>query len=443
MCEGLQREDKGVSMMEYVYSISSDIIEIIAITMPYYLFFQSDLMKNKIEIVLFYALSVVCVCFDYLVLGARLPNVYLMCLIFLFLLGMKRFWKNLLYFLIIIMIETLFCGYTLTVLYLLSGVAFEANARNSMTLLATIVFPVCQIILWGICKVRKLDIHQFLLTTQQKIALIIALFSNAFIIGLFNKFMQKERFSYELFLSILFYFLFFVLFFYVFVFLQARSSWKNEQLRQEQMRYETVTRAQESYLNFVIKRDDELRKFRHDIRAHMIIMKDLVEQDKNEEVLKYIEDVEMLSQRNHMQHTSGCTTIDAVVNELFDRMESRHIQFTMDGCLQNLSEELSFEVSICIYNLLLNAIEACEKMENPDKQIDLVLKQYQQKSYICVKNSCENMEDAEDIKDLKTTKEDCENHGFGSRNVKEIAQKHKGKVVYSVKDNRFICELIL
>lgn len=429
--------------MDFVYLILSDIIEIIAITMPYYLFLQADFMKNKIEIVLFYVLSVVFVCFDYLVLGARLPNVYIMCFIFLFLLGTKKIWKNLLYFFIIIMIETLFCGYTLTIIYLLSGVAFEANARNSMTLLATIVFPVCQIILWGICKIRKLDIHQFLLTTQQKIVLIVALFSNAFIIGLFNRFMQKERFSYDLFLNILFYFMFFVLFFYVFVFWQARLAWKNEQLRQEQMCYETVTRAQETYLDFVIKRDDELRKFRHDIRAHMIIMRNLVEQDKNKEALKYIEEVETLSQSNRMKHSSGCTTIDAVVNELYNRMENEHIQFTMDGCLQSLSEELSFEVSICIYNLLLNAIEACEKMEKSDKQINLSLKQYQQKLYICVKNTCENMKDAEDIRDLKTTKEDRENHGFGSRNVKEIVQKHQGKVVYSVKDSRFVCELIM
>jgi len=59
------------------------------------------------------------------------------------------------------------------------------------------------------------------------------------------------------------------------------------------------------------------------------------------------------------------------------------------------TEIIAITMPYLYYNLILNAIEACE-----------------------------NMDDADDIRDLSTWKADYKNHGYGSRNVREIVQKH-------------------
>lgn len=120
------------------------------------------------------------------------------------------------------------------------------------------------------------------------------------------------------------------------------------------------------------------------------------------------------------------------------------IKFCCESYLEEIfKEDRVFDISICMYNILLNAIEALEKLRTEEKNINVEIKEYQKKVYIKISNKCNICGDKEDIKELITDKKDVCNHGIGSKSIADIVKKNDGKVIYSVKNGWFITELLI
>lgn len=224
---------------------------------------------------------------------------------------------------------------------------------------------------------------------------------------------------------------------------QGQTMRKNMEMEKNEAKYDYLLKAQEQHINNVIKRDEELRKFRHDIRAHMIVMRDLVEHKKWEQLTAYMNQVEKNTEQNGINYYTGNSTVDAVINDLKTRMEQDEIEFKINGTLALREEIEIFDLCNCIYNLLLNAIEACEKLDNTERKIHMDFANFQKKTYIKVNNRCLTMKEDNDIKELVTDKEDKENHGLGTKNVLETVQKYNGNVTYSTKSGWFTAEIII
>lgn len=434
--------------MSYIIEkILCDFTEIVAITMGLQFIINFSMIAGKKKLVALYYMVVLCfiVCnqlfFSENILLQR--EVYFLSLSFILIGNWKDLKTNFIWHLIICLAESLVCGYVGLAILIVYGKKFPDISGDGISFLITLVFPLIELAYWSIHKLLKKELNCYILTNLQKGMLLISFFCNMIVTIIIMWSIQYQEFSFKNYLIQFLFFLVFSLLFVIFMLFQAKSAWKNQKLLEEQTNYERVTKAQESYLNYVIKRDDDLRKFRHDIRAHMIILSDMIDKNQNYEAGQYLKKIEEIVKVNLMKQSSGNITLDAVLNNLYEQIENNSIKFQIDGLLQNISQELSFDLSICIYNLLLNAIEACERMKDNDREILLELKQYQQRLYIRVKNSCENIENAEDIQQLNTSKVDRKNHGYGSRNVKEIVQKYQGRVVYSVKDNYFISEILM
>lgn len=144
-----------------------------------------------------------------------------------------------------------------------------------------------------------------------------------------------------------------------------------------------------------------------------------------------------------MNYYTGNSTIDAVINDLKTRMEQEEIKFEIDGILVLREEIEIFDLCNCIYNVLLNAIEACEKLEKTERKIHMNFANFQNKIYIKVNNRCLSTKEEHDIKELITEKEDKENHGLGTKNVLETVQKYNGNVTYSTKSGWFTAEIVI
>lgn len=217
---------------------------------------------------------------------------------------------------------------------------------------------------------------------------------------------------------------------------------KNKILTKEKEEYNYLLKKQEEYLNLVIKRDEDVRKFRHDLNAHLVILEDLLNKKDIEEANNYINKIKNNTSMKSKGKTSN-SVINAIINDFTNRLDEDKIEFKLDFNVGIINHEKNFDIAICIYNLLLNAIEACEKLDVNNRKIIISMEQIDSKFYFKQKNSCGITHNIEKVTKLKTSKNDKKRHGYGLKNVEEIVKKYNGKISYSVKEKFFYTELLL
>lgn len=172
------------------------------------------------------------------------------------------------------------------------------------------------------------------------------------------------------------------------------------------------------------EQERKIAKIRHDYKNHVITGLSLL---KNGETLraqeyfsKYID--QELSKVQVYVDTSNAL-VNAVVNEKFRLCYQKGI--TAEAEISFVEQKID-DIDLCavLFNLLDNAIEACEKL---DKERSLKLVIFQHKAYLVVRvenTSGDNV--LENNPSLKTTKADKAHHGLGVRIVKDIVKKYNG-----------------
>ena len=200
----------------------------------------------------------------------------------------------------------------------------------------------------------------------------------------------------------------------------------------------------EEKLSVQKQNSDKLQKIRHDIRNHLINAKLLIENNDIDNADMLLNDI--IGQTDNItlsiSQSTGNNIIDTIVAFKATVCENRNISFEYE--LDVLPElEIDYaDISSVISNLIDNAIEAAEKTEKPY----IMLKIYTHGSYvnIFVKNTYNGKISADDEHNsLATTKKDVDSHGYGTRIIKEIAEKYDGNYSWKESDTFFIANVLL
>ena len=351
--------------------------------------------------------------------------------------------ENIISFVYVALIESLSYAISVYVLSLMRGYNVSERDGSGLSILCLAIFPICVIVYYIIERFVFHGKIRILLFKEHKITLLISLICSDFVMAIHLLMLSNNHNMQQRMIVSGISFVCVSIIYLVSIIWQGQAIWKNKKLQEEQIMYNYLTKSQQQYLDYIIKRDDDLRKFRHDIRAHMIIMRDMARKEDFCSLLSYIDEVENITQRNQTQHFTGNSTVDAIINDLKNIMDQQNIDFQVKGQMILKSEEKIFDISICVYNVLLNAVEACGKLEIKDRVIRFDIEQYQKKLYLKVSNRCDSERNVEKITELKTDKSDQVNHGLGSKNVQQIVRKNNGKVLYSIKKSWFITEILI
>lgn len=109
----------------------------------------------------------------------------------------------------------------------------------------------------------------------------------------------------------------------------------------------------------------------------------------------------------------------------------------------------AFDIGIILNNLLDNAIEACEKLEQEQRYINLTLKKKNHFLLIEVENSFDGKVIWEDggIVPMTTKQSDLPDilmeHGIGLKNVKDVADHYLGDMDIKIKNDVFKVTVML
>lgn len=224
-------------------------------------------------------------------------------------------------------------------------------------------------------------------------------------------------------------------FYFVFVLLFYGELQKQEKVQKERDLIDMQFRLAQKEFTSLRELQENAASYRHDMRHHIHLLQALAENGKLEEIKKYLNtahsDIESITPSRYCQNE----TINLILSGFAYKASRAGIHLTIDV---NLPESLPFsdtELSSLLSNALENAIQASEEIpETKDRIINLRLFSKNNKLCIDIRNRYSSEVKFKD--DLPLTEKD--GHGFGTKSMVNIVEKHGGVYQFSVKDGWFL-----
>ena len=186
---------------------------------------------------------------------------------------------------------------------------------------------------------------------------------------------------------------------------------------------ESIKKMTEHYIQLGEK-ETELRKFRHDIKNHMLVLISLINERKNEEAIKYIEGMSVLIEKTKPRFDSGNYIADAIINSKYILAESNNINLNLSGFI--VSEEIeNIDMVILLSNLLDNAIDGCKEIEG-NKEINIYSVISKGVWTLTVENPIDKKVEINNAGRGDTTQEDKKLRGYGLISIEGVAKKYGG-----------------
>lgn len=194
---------------------------------------------------------------------------------------------------------------------------------------------------------------------------------------------------------------------------------------------------QEQHYHYLENREKETKSFRHDMRSHLYILDQLLEEGNAKEAKKYLQKMFAVVDAPHHHANIGNPIVDAILTHYLSICEQRKIQFEIKGHMPVTCELPAFDLCTIFSNLLQNAVEAVEACEK--KIIFLQFRYDDDNIYIYLENTYTDLQ--YENGDLVSTKGD--DHGYGINNIKRGVEHCGGMIEYEALEDKFMTFLEL
>ncbi len=191
---------------------------------------------------------------------------------------------------------------------------------------------------------------------------------------------------------------------------------------------------QKSYYQTLLKKEDDTRRFRHDIENHLLCLDELAGQGDIARLKQYLHNMSgQIKKIRNMLYTTGNTFVDVILNDKIEQLE-KEATITVRGIFPPKLNLLEMDICTIFSNLFQNAVEEINQQE--EGWLKVVVQSGKQYTEIVIQNSARG-EITLDKNGLPyTVKDNKKNHGLGLQNVKAAVEKNNGRlIIYSKRDS--------
>lgn len=194
------------------------------------------------------------------------------------------------------------------------------------------------------------------------------------------------------------------------------------------------------YYSELNRKDNELRKFRHDVKNMLLVLQSMVEDGKSAQALDYMKQMGAMYQKTAKLYDTGNFIADALLSTKAQMAADRHTRIIMNGRIPTESVE-DVDMVILLSNLLDNALEACAQV---DGEKEIVINSALSESLWCIE-VCNPVRKDVVIhgNHIETSKEHKETHGFGLLNIERTAKQYDGMLKLSCERQIFTAKVTL
>lgn len=174
----------------------------------------------------------------------------------------------------------------------------------------------------------------------------------------------------------------------------------------------------------------------HDIKRHLITIKDFADAGDNQRIKDYIDNLYGEYQIKHLKKYSENKLINVIVNRFVNTAKEAGVDFNCDIRNVDFSKIPDSGLTTILDNLLENAIEASKT--SSEKFVELSIKESNENFIvISVRNSCASRPEYKDG-EIVTSKKNKDIHGFGIKSVSRVAKSLGGSVNNTFDENKMI-----
>jgi len=216
----------------------------------------------------------------------------------------------------------------------------------------------------------------------------------------------------------------------------AKTEQESTIYRQQARFYDTYLQEKEaSYLHG--------KTLEHDQKQHLIYLLNALEEEKVKEGISYLQhmlkdvSVDKVIRSNNL-------VVDALLNYTSEQMRKSQIELV--ASIEVPARVSIADVDFCIVlgNLLTNAIEATQQVEDTQRVIDLTIRYKAGNNlYIRVENPYENALKTKGVGRLASTKESDQERGFGIYSARQVAERYDGALHIKTHEGKFVVEALL
>ena len=175
--------------------------------------------------------------------------------------------------------------------------------------------------------------------------------------------------------------------------------------------------------------------YRHDMRHHISLLQSLAAEERIEEIKEYLRtaqsDIDTITPIRFCENE----TVNLILSAFAAKAKQSEILLTVET---NLPCSLPFsDTELCslLSNALENSTQASEKIADSNKRY-INLRIYSKNNKLCIDIRNSYQIEPIFIQGFPISKE--QGHGFGTKSIAHIVEKHGGVFRYSVKDGCFI-----
>lgn len=225
------------------------------------------------------------------------------------------------------------------------------------------------------------------------------------------------------------------IFYFVFVLLYYAETQKQASLQRERDMLDTQFRLAQTEFASLRQLQQNAATYRHDMRHHFALLQGLASKGYLEEIKEYLRIAQ--SDMDAITPLRFCDneTVNLILSAFVAKAKQSNILLMTEAILPELLPFSDTELCSLLSNVLENAIHACEHISDSKERL-IKLRIYSKNNKLCI--DIRNRYQTEPIfhQGIPVSKE--QGHGFGTKSMAFIVEKHGGVCQFSVKDGWFI-----
>ena len=184
------------------------------------------------------------------------------------------------------------------------------------------------------------------------------------------------------------------------------------------------------YVEEAKTRYDETKSFRHDIRNHIAVVKNLLQSGKLEEAVSYVEDMDDMAEKMSFPCSTNNPVVDVLVGNKLEIAKSMGIDVDCSLLLPYPCSLKDIDICIILSNALDNAIQAVKRLDaGMEKYIHVSGRIQGDFLMMEIENSFHG--------------KGAFNKGTGLSNIKNMAEKYGGAMSIETQENKFVLHVLL
>lgn len=185
---------------------------------------------------------------------------------------------------------------------------------------------------------------------------------------------------------------------------------------------------------------ENTRRLKHDMKNHILVAVSYLNNGETEQAKDYLSDVLDNLNKTYSYIQTGNSVMNYIINTKLEDAHNKGIKFKAE--IENIPFDKmgSVDFSALLSNILDNAIEASIKSD--EKFIYIAILRKRGYDTILVKNKI-NSSVLETNPKLSSDKNNSEQHGYGIKQIKTIAEKYEGIVDIYEENNMFCINVMI